>query len=118
MNEQLILDLYKNRKYEITPEQLLEPVYVAENASCGDKIVFFRNDEEQTFRYSAQACSLTVASAEYIARKLFQEPTIEISLLQEQLLGDFEMTIHDKRAACVLLPISAIQGTAPARTVI
>ncbi len=109
MNERLILDLYKDKQHQMDSiDSKISAKY--ENTSCGDEIVLYQ-EENGKYLFSGAACSLTLASAEFLCRSLEGKDIqkINIAELKKQLFEAFDMTEDDKRVMCILLPYLAAE---------
>lgn len=111
MNEQKILTYFKEQNHRL---QGTHDTYVASNASCGDEVslqLTLNDDTIESVTFTASACSVTVASAEYLSRKIEGQSKKNISLdeLKNELFQEFELKESDKRAACALLPHRALE---------
>ena len=113
MNEGVILELYKNQNHfdsSIKKEDSL----VASNFSCGDEInlhVEIQDGKINKATFSGSACSITLASAEYLCREIEGKSVTEINpeSLQQACLSAFEMLTKERRVLCALLPYQSLE---------
>lgn len=112
MNNQTILVYYREQLHR--NQRVLSEEQLTSNKSCGDEIAFFvqvANERIIEAQYSVQACSITIAAAEYLSRRIEGQFVIDCHLeeLKKELLTEFGMKSEDRRAPCALLAITALQ---------
>lgn len=113
MNEEIILDLYKNQ-HHFDPSIKKEDSLVASNSSCGDEVNIHTEIQEGKISkatFSGAACSITLASAEYLCRAIEGKTISEIDpeSLQQECLIAFDMLTKERRVLCALLPYRALE---------
>lgn len=94
----------------ITPDSFLCSVH---NAACGDSLNLYILENESRIEYASftgECCALATASAslftEYIRGKSITEAQ---AILPKDVYDMIGITVSPQRAACVLLPLSALQ---------
>jgi NifU-like protein involved in Fe-S cluster formation len=115
MNEDLILELYKNSPHRDVDSSVpaREPG-VSRNVQCGDEVFLKWELADGTItkaKFSASACSITIASAEFLCQQIEGKKLAEISTstLKDEMLSSFGMTETGPRAFCALLPYEALE---------
>lgn len=110
MNELKILELFKNQTCWVDSIVDTTGVGFAENTHCGDEIQFQItqvNGVVSKIIYSGRACSMTLASAEYIARTYTGGSIPNRDNMVEMLQAAFEIDEKHRRIRCVMLPVDA-----------
>jgi len=114
MNESLILELYKNSPHrDHISDVPARELGVSRNAQCGDEVFLKWEIVDGTVKkasFAASACSVTIASAEYLSRQIEGKALADISLeaLKTDMRTAFELTESGPRVACALLPYEAL----------
>ena len=111
MNEQKILLYFKDQKHRL---QGTHDTFAATNASCGDEVslqLSLQDDKIEKATFTASACSVTVAAAEYLCRTIenMQVKTMPMEQLKRELLEEFQLNKNEKRVSCALLPYQALE---------
>lgn len=112
MNNQTILVYFREQLHR--NQRNLSEDQLTVNKVCGDEIAFLVHKEGEKIieaQYSAQACSITIAAAEYISRRIggMTLSALFFEELKTELLAEFGMKEEDRRAPCALLALTALQ---------
>ncbi|MFZ6022024.1 MAG: iron-sulfur cluster assembly scaffold protein [Patescibacteria group bacterium] len=112
MNNQTILVYYREQLHR--NQRALSEEQLTSNKSCGDEIAFLVqvvNERIIEAQYSVQACSITIAAAEYLSRRIEGQFVADCHFedLKKELLDEFGMSSEDRRAPCALLAVTALQ---------
>lgn len=115
MNERLILELYKNSPHrELDTPVPARELGVSRNMQCGDEIFLKWEVADGIIKkagFCASACSITIASAEFLCQQIEGKNLKDLRTLelQTEMLAVFEMTEPSPRTSCALLPYESLK---------
>jgi NifU-like protein involved in Fe-S cluster formation len=113
MNESLLLDLYHHPTHFAEHKRYTHRSKV-ENVHCGDEIalqLLLIDGVMKKVTFCGTACSLCLATAEYLCRQLQGKPAIALKqIAKTEILKEFDVDEQHKRIRCFTLPFEAIDS--------
>lgn len=111
MNKELIVERYKNPKYQGKLEGMKG---FASNTSCGDDVeVYFKIEKGLILdcKFQSSACSICVACADLIIEKIIGMKIEDASNISEELvLNMIDLEKSSPRKRCATLPLEAVKS--------
>lgn len=115
MNEPLLLKLYKNSPHRDTDSIIpARELGVSRNMQCGDEVFLtweIVGGAIKKVTFAASACSITIASAEFLCQQIEGKKLKDLRILeiQSEMLAAFEMDEPSPRTPCALLPYESLK---------